>query len=230
MLSLHNEMSRLFFVLDIPFSSDNAISIQFMSPGVGDGASTVAREFAMVAAQQIEGKVLLLDLNISGFPQYDDIRNDRSGRFGSLKKVQRPNVDLNTIWLCEQDDHVVRDQGLDVDLYEVGDDSLFVTVNSFFNTQYCSDIKLRNDGVFWEAIQKEFQLVIVDSQPLTENFDGLVAARHVDSTIVVITAEKTRRPVAKNLCDRIVESGGHVAGVILNRRQMHIPHIFYKYL
>lgn len=230
MLNLHNEMSRLFFVLDIPFSSERTITIQFMSPSAGNGSSSIAREFALVAAQQLPKDVLLLDLNISGLSQFDDMRQDKTGRFDSLTKIENHNIDLQSIWQCEDKYQILKDQELELELFQVGMDQLHVNKNTFLNQAVSADVKLKNDGKFWAALNQQYKLVIVDSPPLASSFDGLVSSRYVDSTLVVISAEKTRRPVAKNLCDRIVDSGGHVAGVILNKRRMHIPQFMYKYL
>lgn len=231
MLSLHNEMSRLFFVLDAPFSDDKTISIQFISPGIGDGASCIAREFAMVAAQQIKGNVLLLDLNLDGSSQCADISDDKTARVQTLKKVTSDHIALDLLWQPTSLSNTQEEQpSPKVELYQSGQTNLYVTTNIIPEGFEVSASQLKNENDFWASLHKHYQLVIVDSPALTENYDGLVCARHVDSTIMVLSAEKTRRPVATNLRDRILESGGHIAGVVFNRREMHIPPLMYKFL
>jgi Mrp family chromosome partitioning ATPase len=55
-------------------------------------------------------------------------------------------------------------------------------------------------------------------------------ANQMDATILVVNAESTRAPVARNLRDRLTEVGGPVIGCVLNRRRYHIPGFLYRRL
>jgi protein-tyrosine kinase len=48
--------------------------------------------------------------------------------------------------------------------------------------------------------------------------------------ILVVEAERTRWPVAKNAIQEFENSGAKVLGVFLNKRQFYIPPRIYRYL
>jgi Mrp family chromosome partitioning ATPase len=52
----------------------------------------------------------------------------------------------------------------------------------------------------------------------------------VDGVVLVLEAEKTRKPVAENLKNRILQNGGNILGMVFNNRRYHIPESVYKRL
>jgi len=81
-----------------------------------------------------------------------------------------------------------------------------------------------------ENLKKEFDLVLIDSSPLTLSPDGLAIASKVDGVILVVEAEKTRWQTVKKVRDNIAIVGGNILGVALNKRRYYIPQFIYKYL
>ena len=99
MLSLTEEMTRLYFVLNPPAEEGSCVSIQFIGTSRNDGVSTVAREFAMTASRNIEGNVLLVDLNLEGQTQYDQFKTDEAiSRFGQPSDPIRLNSGMEKVW------------------------------------------------------------------------------------------------------------------------------------
>ena len=72
--------------------------------------------------------------------------------------------------------------------------------------------------------------MVVDSPALSDWFDPVMIANQMDAVVLVINAESTRAPVARNLRDRLMEVGGPVIGSVLNRRRYHIPRFLYRRL
>jgi len=52
----------------------------------------------------------------------------------------------------------------------------------------------------------------------------------VDGVVLVLEADKTRKPVAENLKNRILQNGGNLLGMVFNNRRYHIPEYVYKRL
>ena len=52
----------------------------------------------------------------------------------------------------------------------------------------------------------------------------------MDATLLVVSAESTRASAVRTLRDRLAESGGNTAGVILNKRRFHVPQAAYERL
>jgi Mrp family chromosome partitioning ATPase len=80
-----------------------------------------------------------------------------------------------------------------------------------------------------EALQR-YDMVLVDAPPLSRSWLGLFAAPAVDATLLVIGAEDTRAPVARNTIARLAGVGGAVVGAVLNKRRFYIPRTLYNWL
>lgn len=84
-----------------------------------------------------------------------------------------------------------------------------------------------------EALRKfrsVFDLIVVDVPASNVSDLGPALAKHVDAVLVVVEADKTRAPLVKSLLSVIEGNGGHVAGVVLNKRVQHIPARVYRWL
>lgn len=78
--------------------------------------------------------------------------------------------------------------------------------------------------------RRNFDLVLIDAPPLARSNTGLVIAPYADLLLVVVAAEETRAPVARNLLDRLSAAAGAPGGVIFNQRRFHIPERIYAKL
>lgn len=55
-------------------------------------------------------------------------------------------------------------------------------------------------------------------------------AQLADASIIVIEAERTRRPVVAQMIDTIKSNGGAILGLVLNKRPLYIPQMIYSLL
>jgi Mrp family chromosome partitioning ATPase len=79
----------------------------------------------------------------------------------------------------------------------------------------------------WAAFKAAYDLILIDAPPATTSAQGLAVASQVDGVVLVLAAEDTRWPVAERVKQSIDRSGGRVLGVVLNKRQYHIPRWLY---
>jgi len=82
----------------------------------------------------------------------------------------------------------------------------------------------------WARVGTAYDLILIDAQPATASPQGLAVPRLVDGVVLVLAAEDTRWPVAERVKQSIERSGGRVLGVVLNKRQYHIPQWVYQRL
>jgi hypothetical protein len=80
------------------------------------------------------------------------------------------------------------------------------------------------------ALRTSFDLVLIDSPSTERSYDGIMLAPHVDTTLLVVEAERTRASVAQSLRDSITDVGGMIAGVVLNKRRLHVPGFIYRHI
>jgi len=90
--------------------------------------------------------------------------------------------------------------------------------------------KTAQDEEFWKSLEGMFDVVVFDSPSLQAASDGVAFAQLSEATILVVAAESTRKEVVENLRDTLTSAGAKIAGVVMNKREFHIPESVYKRL
>ena len=75
-----------------------------------------------------------------------------------------------------------------------------------------------------------YDFIILDSAPVNQYSDTRILSSMVDGIILVVKSGKTRRQVVARAKDIIMESGGNILGVVLNKTKHYIPDWIYKKL
>lgn len=180
--------------------------IQFLGSRCGEGTSTVVRQFSGVSASKMRKSVLVLDA--------DRVNPVQHGLFG----VDRESC-LNQVtkegWPIEKAFSPAGCPGLSLCLVSANSASPFQVLNA--------------RGV-WELLRARFDLVVIDSPPLEVSSDGLALVRNADGVVLVVEAEKTRQPVVEHLRQSVLDHGGNILGVVLNKRRYYIPPWVYGWL
>ena len=68
-----------------------------------------------------------------------------------------------------------------------------------------------------EDLKGHADVVIFDSPPLLAGVDAALLARTCDATLLVTLAGKTRRHALKHAVEQLAQSGGRIAGVVINK-------------
>jgi len=183
--------------------------IQFIGSQAGEGTSTVVRDFAMVSAARFGKSVLLLDADPRNPSQHLFFHLQPQSGWGEILRNKRTFRKA----ICR-----------------IGKTSLHVYPTppgpaSLPEALFSPGIK-----EFWDAAKEKFDLVLIDSAPASASPDGISLSRYVDGVVLVVEAEKTRKPVAEDLKNRILRNGGNLLGMVFNNRRFHIPESVYKRL
>jgi Mrp family chromosome partitioning ATPase len=226
---LTEEVSRLLDLLNPTFVEGEGLIVQFIGSRKGEGTSTVARAFARVAMNHINGDVLLLNLDLNDNTQA--LHFHKIGQSLGLGGLSQPlPTSLQTDQLVRIATHPDRDPSIDqlMTLHRVGTSRL--VINRFSNSPQIARAKIINERKFWQDAKKEFLLTVVDSPALSDSPDGIVVSQYMDSVIMVVEAETTRMPVAENLKSNLLGQGANITGFIFNKRQFYIPKQIYRML
>jgi capsular exopolysaccharide synthesis family protein len=80
------------------------------------------------------------------------------------------------------------------------------------------------------ALRERFDYVIIDSAPMGISPEATVLCDKVDAVILVVHHGKTRREIVKRTREIIERAGGHLLGIVLNKRTFPIPEFLYRRL
>jgi capsular exopolysaccharide synthesis family protein len=83
---------------------------------------------------------------------------------------------------------------------------------------------------FLHYAAENFDFVFVDLPPLSGPSDALPLTQLLDGVLLVVQAERVRRPVAKRCVTRLVRAGARPLGAVLNKRRQYIPRWLYRTL
>jgi len=78
-----------------------------------------------------------------------------------------------------------------------------------------------------KIMRDRFDLIVIDGPALTSFPEMRVAIAGIDGTILVIEAERTAAVAAARTMAAIEDAGGHLLGLVLNKRRYIIPDWIY---
>lgn len=208
-LDMEEEMLSLYQAISSLMPATERKIIQFVGSRKGEGTSTVVREFAKLAAMRMNKSVFLLDADRTSPSQhlYFDVHCEH----GWQDAVNNPDL-------------------LAKAMQQVENYGLFVgpSCNTYHSTPQIFDSNRLKE--FWQSLWTRFDLILIDSPPFSLSPDGLAIAPRVDGVVLVVEAEKTPWPVVESVHKRIRNIGGHVLGIVFNKRRYYIPQFLYNLL
>jgi hypothetical protein len=198
----------------------------FVAAHEGEGASTVSREFARIAAATSDKPVWLIDLDIPGRAQAEAIAAEPD-LYGALGRPAAASPDGSMFFTVQPPS---RDPGgrpipdaRFLTVQSVGGRRLWVTG---FRDEVLAPgqrVHLQPDGRYWRALSQHAALVVVDAPPLSRSQACLTVAPHADFAILVVAADEPDTSGPAELRAAIEATGGRCAGVVLNRATLETP-------
>ena len=183
--------------------------IQFIGSRVGEGTSTLIREFALTAAKHSNKPVLLVEADfyqpsqnqafaIETKPALEQVLQEGKALEGVISQVEESNLFLASLSAKIQRS---------------------LTDRSFFGS---TDM--------WKTAREQFSLILIDSSPASVTADSLAICETVNGVVLVVEAEKTRSAVVQDVKRQILMREGNLLGVVFTKRKFHIPKFIYKFL
>ncbi len=184
--------------------------IQFIGSRVGEGTSTLIREFALTAAKHSSKPVLLVEADFN-------------------KPSQNHAFAIETKPALEQ---VLQNEGkaLEGVISQVEDSNLFLASLSSKIQRSLTDRSFFGSTDMWKAAREKFSLILIDSSPASVSADSLALCETVNGVVLVLEAEKTRSAVVQDVKKQILMREGNLLGIVFTKRKFHIPKFFYKFL
>ncbi len=183
--------------------------IQFIGSRIGEGTSTLIREFALTAARHSNKPVLLVEADFN-------------------KPSQNQAFSIETKPPLE---HVLKEgKALDGVISQVEDTNLFLASLSSKVQRSLTDRSFFGSTDMWKTAREQFSLILIDSSPASVTSDSLAICETANGVVLVLEAEKTRSAVVQNVKKQILMREGNLLGIVFTKRKFHIPKCIYKFL
>jgi Mrp family chromosome partitioning ATPase len=181
--------------------------VHFVAAAVGEGTSTIAREFAMLAATTGQRRTLLLDA------ARGDLQTARYFECDTSRGL------VDGIWLGAEEADLER---------PITGTSLTVACLVGERGHGAADpTTLR---ALYEQLRGQFELIVVDCAAMERGEYSTLLPEAADGIFLVILAEATRPAVIAHAKMLVEQSGGRFLGAVLNQRRNYIPGFLYRLL
>lgn len=231
MVDLTSEMAALWAALG-PAPGHRGRVVQIAAANSGEGVSTVAREYARLAAVRARRPVWLIDADLSQQGQMEAVSAEPD-RFGALGKAAIATPDGSIFFavtprLLDRAGKPVHPARLMVARPCLGG-RLWVTKFAAEHLRSGQRAEAVGDARYWDALRKHADTVVIDAPAADRNDMAVTLAPFVDATVLVVAAESTAANEPLMLRDEIEAVGGKIAGVVVNR-STYSPPAFLKRL
>lgn len=213
---LSEEFFEEFHRLDQRLSEDETKPkrvIQFTSSRFSEGVTSVALAFATYLAETHgSGKVLALEANLRS-PAFCHLLGVAAEP--SLAAVLKDGSSLQ--------DAIHEVPGLDFQVIPAGATPL--EDSDLLHKSAPQRIK-----IYLEELRQRFQYILIDSAPAGKMVDSAILSRCADGVVIVVEANVTRSEVLENTIKILRTHRTNILGIVLNKRDLHIPKWLYRFL
>lgn len=220
MRDLRSDLGDLYRALAQTPGVEGGRSVMFMSARSGEGVSSVAASFALIAAQRARRAVWLVDVDLKRNHLFNTFAvGPFAQAFGGVGPPYSAALKTQPFFTVEPEDPEAN-AGLGLfTAHRVGDSRLMVT--QFDKTRLKSNqaIRIRTQPSYWQAVRAATDWAVVDAPALELAGAGLAIASQVDRVVIVVRADETTPADVEAVRHEVEAHGGQVAGVVLNRRK-----------
>ena len=220
MRDLRSDLGDLYRALAQTPGVEGGRSVMFMAARSGEGVSSVAASFALLAAQHARRAVWLVDVDLKRNHQFNTFAVGPFAQgFGGVGPPYSAALKTQPFFTVEPED-AEANAGLGLfTAHRVGDSRLMVTQFDKSRLKTNQAIRIRTQPAYWQAVRAATDWAVVDAPALELAGAGLAIASQMDRVVIVVRADETT-PADVDAVRREIEAhGGNVAGVVLNRRK-----------
>ena len=225
MVDLSAEMADLWGALGAP-APGHARVVQVVAARRGEGASTVAREFAHFAAVRGGRSVWLVDLDLLAGAQHAAL-TAQADRYGPMGGAVAASPDGSIFFTVQPPARTpegapVPDASYMV-AHRIGPAKLWATRFRREAMVAGQTLHVLPTPGYWDALRKFADLIVVDCPSTDRSKAALTVAPFMDQTVLVVSADQRDVQAPAVLRDAIADAGGQVAGLFFNRVTVEPP-------
>lgn len=220
MKDLRTDLRDLYRALAQTPATEGGRSVMFIAARAGEGVSSVAASFALLAAEQARRAVWLVDLDLKRNHLFNAFAVGAFARtFGGVGPPYSAALKTQPFFAIEPGDpDAMTGLGL-FTAHRVGDTRLMVTQFDATRLKPNHALRIRTQPAYWNTVRSATDWAIVDAPALELAGAGLAITSQIDRTVIVVRADETVPGDVDTLRREIEAHGGRVGGVVLTRQQ-----------
>lgn len=217
MIDLRADLVDLHRQLSIQPAGEGGRTVMFISARPGEGTSSIAASFALIAAEGARKPAWLIDLDLRRNTQFNAFAvGEFTEAFGGVGPPYSAALKTQPFFSVEPEGDSNAGLGL-FTAHRVGETRLMVTQFDASKVGANQSIRIRTQPAYWAAVRAATDWAVVDAPALQRAGAGLALASQMDRVVIVTRADSTEVMEVDTLRRAIESHGGKVAGVVLNR-------------
>lgn len=192
----------------------------FIAARDGEGTSSVAASFALLAARKSQKSAWLIDLDLRRNAAFAGFEKGFARGAGEPGRAYDASLRTDPIYTVSPPELEGKSAGAVNKLLTVHQiDKTRLLVSRFRNEALRPGhrVQLRTQPGWWQAVRGAADWIIVDAPALSRSPAGLAMAAQMDGVILVVEADSTGADEVVGLRREVEAHGGKVTGVVLNR-------------
>ncbi|WP_084398867.1 P-loop NTPase family protein [Henriciella aquimarina] len=194
--------------------------VMFISAREGEGASSLAASFALLAARRSEKAAWLIDLDLRNNRAFEAFEKGFARGAGKPGRAYDASLRTDPIYTLSPGAVPGKGKGAASKLLAVHEiEKTRLLVTRFRNELLARGqrVQLRTQPGWWQSVRRAADWIVVDAPALATSPAGLAMAGQMDGVILVVEADSTGADEVIALAREVESHGGKVAGVVLNR-------------
>jgi Mrp family chromosome partitioning ATPase len=220
MKDLRSDLKELYSQLSQTPAIEGGRTVMFMAARSGEGVSSVAAAFALIAAEHSRRAVWLVDLDLKRNHMFNAFAVGAFAEaFGGVGPPYSATLKTQPFFVVEPEDATAA-QGLGrFTAHRVGETRLMVTQFDATRLKRGHAIRIRTQPAYWQAVRAATDWAVIDAPALELAGAGLAIASQVDKTVIVVAADQTTPNDVDAVRREIEAHGGRLGGVVLNKQK-----------
>jgi hypothetical protein len=220
MKDLRSDLADLHRALSQTPATEGGRSVMFMSARPGEGVSSIAVSFALMAAQSARKPVWLVDLDLKRNHLFNTFAlGPFADAFGGVGPPYSASLKTQPFFTIEPEDPEAS-AGLGLfTAHRVGETRLMVTQFDASRLKTGHAVRIRTQPAYWQAVRAQTDWAVVDAPALERAGAGLAIASQMDRVVIVVRADDTTPGEVEAVRREIEAHGGKIGGVVLNREK-----------
>lgn len=203
------EMLRLHQSIETLLPNRLSKVIQFIGPEGGEGTTAIVNAFGDVVSRRIGKSVISIDI--------EEMEEQQSRRNTSDRRLLTGPQRLEGLPGRRGITNVVGLQGVD---------RTFRQGRSVGETLF----QRGTLSAYWDRLSAATDLILLDTPSAVRSASGLAVAPTADGVVLVIEANRSGYATVRRAKEDIERSGGHLLGVVLNKKRRYLPRFLERWV
>jgi capsular exopolysaccharide synthesis family protein len=201
------KLVRQVFVLPVATQAPDVVAFCGVEKGVG--CSWVCARASEVLADQVPGRVCVIDANLRSPSLHEHFRVENGTGFSDAMNESRPVGDfLRPTWISK----------------------LWLMTSGALGSGPDGALNPARLRARFEELRAEFDYLLIDAPPMSSPADAALLGQLTDGVVLVVGSSSTRREPARVAKESLEAARVPVLGAVLNRRTYPIPEALYQIL